>query len=101
MVGPHTTKQTVPSGSDKSRWFSVELTERDALWAFIKGVPPNTISTLELLATTLGLFFLAPAELQAPGVAYCATVTGFCQEFNALPALAQVQGIAQEENSTC
>ena len=61
----------------KSRWFSVELTERDAPWAFIKGVPANTISTLELLATTLGLVLLAPTELQTPGVAGGVTVTGF------------------------
>ena len=61
----------------KSRWFSVELTERDAPWAFVKGVPANTISTLELLATTLGLVLLAPAELQSPGVAGGVTVTGF------------------------
>ena len=60
-----------------SRWFSVELTEKDAPWAFVKGVPARAISTLELLATTLGLVLLTPVELSVPGVAGGITATGF------------------------
>ena len=60
-----------------SRWFSVELTESDAPWAFVKGIPARAISTLELWATTLGLVLLAPVELSEPGVEGGVTVTGF------------------------
>ena len=60
----------------KSRWFSVRLTEQCAPWAYVKGVPARAISTLELLATTLGLVLLAPPELNAPGVAGTVVVTG-------------------------
>ena len=42
----------------------------------MKGVPARTISTLELLATTLGLVLLAPADLPEPGVAGGVTGTG-------------------------
>ena len=54
---------------ESPRWFSVELTERDAPWAFVKGIPARAISRLELLATTLGLVLLNPVELSGPGVA--------------------------------
>ena len=59
-----------------SRWFSVRLTEDNAPWAFVKGVPARAISTLELLATTLGLVLLSPAELDSPGTAGTVAVTG-------------------------
>ena len=61
---------------DKSPWFSVKLTEANAPWAFVRGVPARAIRTLELLATTLGLVLLAPAELDAPGAAGLVAVTG-------------------------
>jgi hypothetical protein len=38
-----------------SRWFSFELTEAQAPWAYCKGEPYKTISSLELLATTVGM----------------------------------------------
>ena len=60
----------------RSRWFSVRLTEQDAPWAFVGGRPARAISTLELLATTLGLVLLGPAQLDAPGAAGTAAVTG-------------------------
>ena len=62
---------------DKSKWFSVRLTEAEAPWAFVKGKPSRAISTLELLATTVGLVLLAPVALARPGVAGSVTVTGF------------------------
>ena len=60
----------------KSRWFSVRLTEASAPWAFVRGSPARAISTLELLATTLGLVLLAPPELNVQGVAGTVAVTG-------------------------
>jgi hypothetical protein len=39
----------------KSKWFSFELTETQAPWAYSKGEPYKTISALELLATTVGM----------------------------------------------
>ena len=60
----------------KSRWFSVALTEEDAPWAFVKGMPSRTISALELLATTVGLVLLSPPELSGDGVAGTVMVTG-------------------------
>ena len=60
-----------PEGTiDKSRspWFSLKLEESVAPWAFARGLPARAISTLELLATTVGLVLLAPPELEAgPG----------------------------------
>ena len=53
--------------TSKSRWFSVTLTEKNAPWAFVSGVPARAISTLERLATTLGLVLLSPPELDTPG----------------------------------
>ena len=37
---------------DQSPWFSLRLTEETAPWAFSKGLPVKTISTLELFAST-------------------------------------------------
>ena len=53
------------------------LAEEDAPWACVKGAPSRAISTLELLATTLGLVLLSPVELSEEGVAGSVTVTGF------------------------
>ena len=61
---------------EKPRWFSVKLTEEAAPGAFTKGVPARDISALELLATTLGLVLLSPAELDATGAAGTVSVTG-------------------------
>ena len=60
----------------KSRWFSVRLTTTSAPWAFVRGSPARAISTLELLATTLGLVLLSPPELHARGAAGAVAVTG-------------------------
>ena len=60
----------------RSRWFSVRPTEQDAPWAFVGGRPARAISTLELLATTLGHVLLAPAQLDAPGAAGTVAATG-------------------------
>ena len=60
----------------RSRWFSLRLTEATAPWAFVNGTPARAISTLELLATTVGLVLLAPEELNAPGAAGTVAVTG-------------------------
>ena len=40
-------------------------------------MPARTISTLELLATTVGLVLLAPSELDRPGASDLVSVTGF------------------------
>ena len=61
---------------DRSSWFSVRLTEANAPWAFVRGLPARAISTLELLATTLGLALLAPPALDAAGSAGTVAVTG-------------------------
>ena len=60
----------------KSPWFHVRLTEKEAPWAFVKGAPARAISTLELLATLLGLVLLAPPELEVAGTAGSVAVTG-------------------------
>ena len=57
-------------------WFHMRLTEQEAPWAFVGGRPASAISTLELLATTLGLVLLAPPELDSPGAAGTVAVTG-------------------------
>ena len=62
--------------TSKSPWFHVRLTERDAPWAFVKGLPARAISTLELLATLVGLVLLAPSALDARGAAGTVAVTG-------------------------
>ena len=61
----------------KSKWFSVSLTEATAPWAFVRGTPARAISSLELLATTIGLVVLTPGELSGPGAAGTVMVTGF------------------------
>ena len=41
-----------------SRWFSLRLTPSSAPWAFVRGLPSSQISTLEMLATTVGVVAL-------------------------------------------
>ena len=65
----------------KSRWFSLSLTEATAPWAFVRGTPARAISTLELLAATIGLVVLTPDELSEPGAAGTVMVTGFTDSF--------------------
>ena len=60
----------------RSPWLSLTLTKENAPWAFVKGEPARAISTLELLATTVGLVLLSPKELSAPGVAGTVAMTG-------------------------
>ena len=57
---------------ERPKWFWVRLSENEAPWAFARGLPSRAISTLELLATTLGLLLLSE-----PGVAGSLTVMGF------------------------
>jgi len=59
-----------------SPWFYVQLTRENAPWAFVRGLPARTISTLELFATTVGLVLLAPPELDCPGASGLVSVTG-------------------------
>ena len=59
-----------------SKWFSVRLDENTAPWAFSRGLPARSISTLELLATTVGLVLLAPHGLEEPDVEGTVTVQG-------------------------
>ena len=59
-----------------SPWFYVQLTKENAPWAFVRGLPARTISTLELFATTVGLVLLAPPELDCPGASGLVSVTG-------------------------
>ena len=59
------------------RWFSIELTEKTAPWAFVKGEPYKVISALELLATTIAVLLFGPEEtLPEDGLANV-VVTGF------------------------
>lgn len=46
--------------TERSRWFSVELTRRTAPWAYVKGDPFRTISSLELIAVLTAVMLLAP-----------------------------------------
>eukprot|EP00969_Alexandrium_andersonii_P100356 4426909-Alexandrium_andersonii.AAC.1 len=55
--------------TELSPWFSVRLSEAVAPWAFVKGAPSRAMSTLELLAATVGFVLLATPALGAPGVA--------------------------------
>ena len=44
----------------KARWFSVELTRKTAPWAYVKGDPFRTISSLELVAVLVAVMVFAP-----------------------------------------
>ena len=57
-----------------SPWFHVRLTPQDAPWAFARGLPAHSISTLELLASLVGLVLLVPPGRPGAGVM---TITGF------------------------
>ena len=52
------------------------MTEADAPWAFVKGLPAGKISTLELLASTVGLLLLAPERLSNEGAIGAIAITG-------------------------
>ena len=60
-----------------SPWFAVELSQETAPWAFEKGLPYKTISSLELLATTLSLIVFGPSILPRDQVDATVAVTGF------------------------
>ena len=57
--------------------FSTTLTPEQAPWAFLKGRPHGAISTLELLATLVGLVVLDPLDGWEPGIKAAVTLTGF------------------------
>ncbi len=59
--------------TDLSPWFSITLDEQNAPWAFARGLPARAITTLELLASTVALVLLVPADRRGAGMA---TVTG-------------------------
>ena len=50
-----------------SKWFHIRLTEEEAPWAFSRGLPSSSISTLELLASLVGLVLLVPAGTPGAG----------------------------------
>ena len=52
------------------------LDESIAPWAFSRGLPARSISTLELLATTVGLVLMTPLGLEEPGADGTVTVQG-------------------------
>ena len=59
-----------------SPWFSLQLTEATAPWAFDRGAPFKAIASLELLATTVGLAVLGPRALPASDIDGLVTVGG-------------------------
>ena len=59
MIGGWETFET--SDTSKARWFSVELTRRNAPWLFIRGEPHRTIAASELLAVTVAVMLFGPA----------------------------------------
>ena len=59
---------------DRSKWFSMRLSREEAPWAFARGLPSGSISTLELLASLVGLILLVPPETLGRGTM---TITGF------------------------
>jgi hypothetical protein len=60
----------------KARWFSLELNESTAPWAYCKGEPYKTIAALELLATTVAVLLFGPDSSLPSGGTACACVTG-------------------------
>ena len=58
----------------QSKWFHIRLTPEDAPWAFARGLPAHSISTLELLASLVGLVLLVPPSSPGAGTV---TITGF------------------------
>lgn len=44
-------------GTEEARWFSMQLTRRNAPWAFLKGEPFRNISSLELMAVLMAIIF--------------------------------------------
>lgn len=45
---------------NRARWFSVKLTRKNAPWIYVKGEPFKIISSLELLAITVGIMVFGP-----------------------------------------
>jgi hypothetical protein len=72
-----------------SPWFSVQLTERSAPWAFHKGEPYKTISALELIASTMGLMVFGPE-----------VVSGDHQDVGVVLALSEETGFTDSQVAT-
>ncbi len=49
------------SDPSTARWFSVELTRKNAPWLYIRGEPHRTIAASELLAVTVAVILFGPA----------------------------------------
>ena len=60
-----------------SKWFSTELQPAEAPWAFVNGRPCGVISTLELLATLVGIVALDPLAGSESNIRGTVLVTGF------------------------
>ena len=72
---PNVRADQAPNKSD-ARWFTIQLDEKNAPWAYHKGEPYKAIASLELLATTVAVLLFGPeAALPANGTA-CACITG-------------------------
>ena len=61
----------------RSKWFHCELTPEQAPWAYSKGRPNAVISTLELLASLVGLVALDPLGSAALNYRGSIALTGF------------------------
>ena len=59
MIGGWETFET--TDPKKARWFSVELTRKNAPWLYIRGEPHRTIAASELLAVTVAVMLFGPA----------------------------------------
>ena len=55
MIGGWEIPET--GGAESSRWFSMQLTRKNAPWAFLKGEPFRNISSLELMAVLVAVIF--------------------------------------------
>ena len=60
-----------------SPWFTVELTEEVAPWAFCKGLPYKAISALELLGTVMAVMILGDFPEEFGGVHGAVRIRGF------------------------
>ena len=59
MIGGWETFESSNPGT--ARWFSVELTRKNAPWLYIRGEPHRTIAASELLAVTVAVILFGPA----------------------------------------
>ena len=82
-----------------SPWFVVELSQGTAPWAYEKGLPYKTISSLELLATTLSLVVFGPSILPRDQVDATVAVTGFTD--SQVSANVVVRGISTSYSLCC